>query len=397
VENAAAAVATEFEPILSRATGGRVTVSRTGLYEQMVRVGGYLEKGGSPTGKAMHESGFKLLDIQLAKVRGQMGSNYTVKPDEYDPRIRATQKLLDDPFSRALLNPETGAVKLPFVDLWEAHQELNQALRVIDYRTSHKLEGFLDVTEFRFSSGDVVFRPLNAELFVFQSAEIRADIEAFSTLPLELQNRFLSYGRTRKESPAECWQRLARLTPFLKLSDLSLGEMMMDSSKPREYAGAHTFKIELSGKVIEYRGTDHELQPGEKYVARFNADNPLQIWLQDLAGRTVGSMTRSERLHYHDTAGRKAAMEFQAVQLAHAVQEVRTLQMSHPDAIEELRHREAGLHLLSPSAEGIPEAVGEVETTSDLGLAMSTRHKPKTPKPETSASAYADLQKLLNS
>lgn len=395
VENAAAAVATEFEPVLLRATGGRVTVERTGLYEQMVRLGGYLEKGGSPTGKAMHESGFKLLDIQLAKVRGQMGSNYTVKPDEYDPRIRATQKLLNSPNAESLLAADASGIRLPFCNLWEAHAELNEALRVIDYRTSHKLEGFLDVTEFRFSDGDAVYRPVNVELFPFQSSDIKADIKAFSELPEGLQNRFLAYGRSRKESPAECWQRLACKTPFLKLSDLSLFEMMMDTSKPREYAGVNTFKIELRGQVIEYRGHDHELQPGEKYTARYNADHPLQIWLQDQAGRCVGTMERSERLHYHDTEGRKAAMEFQAVQMSYAIRETRTLQMAHPAALAELRDREASLHLLNPSTEAIQAPVGEVETSSDLGLAVATKHRAKKPKTETSASRYAALQTLL--
>jgi hypothetical protein len=392
VENAAAAVCAEFEPVLSRATQGRVTVDRTGVYDKAVKVLGFSEKSGSPNAKALHESGFRLMHIELANVRGQKGRNYMHKPGDADGRDAETMRMLKNADAGALINPDGSPLMLPYCDLWEAHEEVNKALRRIDARTVHDMEGFLTVNQFRFSDGDPVFRPLNPELFSLQSAAIQADIQTFLTLPQELQNRFLSYATPRRESPAECWQRLVQVTPFIGLSKGSLFEMMMDVSKPFEYVGTNAVKLDIFKQRLEFTGADHELVPGCVYHARFNADNPEQIWLQDLAGRCVGTMARAERLDWHDLDGRKRAMGLQLHVLAEAQKEVQTLQLSHPAAIRELQSRERSLHLLNPTPQGIPVSSGEIEASGDLLEAVSTGKRAPKPKAQTEA----DLKALLS-
>ncbi len=392
VENAAATIAREFHPVLDRVTQGRVKVDYTGLYNQAVRIGGYAEKGGSPTGKANHESGFKLFDIELAHVRGQFGSNYTVKPDEVDPRMRATQNLLKDPNIAALVDSQNTALRLPFPDLFEAHREVHLALQRIDHRTWHEMEGFLTIHEFRFSKSDPQFRPLHSAHFQFLSADLKEDIKSFLEAPENLQNRWLSYGRKRSESAAECWQRLTSQTPFLGLSKNALGELLLDVSKPQIYAGTNTIRLEIDGKKHEFRGLEHDLQPGQSFIARYNQDNPQSIYLQDCAGRQLGWMDRSDRLHYHDVEGRRAAMEFQAIELHHAMHEVRTMQMAHPDALAELRDQQ-GLHLLG-NVNGIPVPVDTLESPSSDELVNAISRKPRK-APETDAEAYAKMQALM--
>lgn len=378
-ENSTAVHTSEFEPVLHRATDGRVTIDRTGLFERAVRIGGFFETGGAPNAKAIQESSFKLLHNELANVRGQMGRNYTVRPGEHDGRVAETLRMLNAPNGGALINVDERGdvalkVKLPFPDLWESHRLIHEALRRIDARTMHDLEGFLEITEFRFSEGDPVYRPLHPAVFDFQRPEIKKDIALFGSNEVTdaLRNRWLSYGRTRKESPAERWLRLVSGEPFLKLSKESLFELFMDVSKPFEYNGANSVRLEILGSKIEFRGRDHDLIAGCKYSARFNADNPALIYLQDSAGRVLGTMDRVDRLDWHDIDGRKAAMEAQAIEIAHAEREVRTLQMSHPDALAELRDREAALHLLNPHAGESPETSGHVMPKGDLAAVATS-------------------------
>lgn len=383
VENSTATFMAEFEDVLGRATQGRVKVDKTGLFSKAVRLGGFFETGGAPNAKAIHESSFRLLHIELANVRGQMGRNYHVKHGEHDPRLMATMKLLRAPNAEALTNREGPPVLLPFPDIWEAHRELNLALRRIDARTKHDLEGFIETTGFCMSSGDPVFRPLHPALYAIQPPEIRRDIDEFLKLPAGFQNRLLEYGGpARKESPAQRWERLVFDTPFVKLSQASLFELFLDVSKPFEYNGANSVRLEILGQKIEFRGRDHELVAGLKYSARFNAENPRLIFIQDSVGRVLGTMDRSDRIHWHDVECRKAAMEDQAITLAHAVQEVQTLQMSHPDAMRELRDRNASLHLLNPTPAEAPKGGDEIAPTGDLSAvaARGARKARKTNK-----------------
>jgi hypothetical protein len=381
-ENSTAVHTREFEAVIARATDGRVKIDRTGLFEKAVKIGGFFERGGAPNAKAIQESSFLLLHNELANVRGQMGRNYTVRPGEHDGRAAETIKMLSGPNAVALVNADGSLkVKMPFADIWEAHELIATTLRRIDCRVMHSMEGFLDVTEFRFSEGDPVFRPLHPALFDLQSAAIQKDIAEFLSdeVPDSMRNRWLSYGRQRKESPSERWSRLVRGEKFVKLSRESLFELFLDVSKPFEYRGLNSVRLDVLGKTIEFRGSDHDLVNGVRYTARFNADNPGLIFLQDELGRVCGTMERNERLDWHDIEGRKAAMEEQGIALAHAVREVQTLQMSHPDALAELRERNAALHLINPHAGAQPESSGEITGGGDLAVvaASGTRKRAK--------------------
>lgn len=369
-ENAAATLARDLIPVLDRVSGGRVKVDYTSLWESTVKARGWAERGGAPNGKAPLESKFRLLDIELANVRGQMGSNYTRKPGEYDPAAAATLRLMQ---GSTLVNTEAARtlVKLPFCDLREAHEHLHAALQRMDARTWHAMEGFLEVPEFRYSKGDPVFRPLHPALYAIQLADIQADIAAFASAPEAHQNLWLKYGRTRAESSAECWARLMAGTPFVSISRDSLFELMMDRKTGLTYSGHNALKVEIGGRTIEFRGHEHRLLPGQECQAVFNADRPSHVWLQDHAGRYMGHMEAIARFAYHDDDGRRAALEFQAVQLAHAVREVRSMEMAHPDAMDELMHRE-GLHLLSSvDKDGRPLPVAQVKDADSAALAAA--------------------------
>lgn len=341
-ENAAAAVSTELEEMLLRVTGGRLKIDRTALYKGVVQYGGHSQSGGTPTGKAIIESGFRLLDIELAHVRGATGRNYLHKPEEHQGRITATQQILRRINSLPASSQnelaelvQEGDLKLPFPSIWEAHDELALAIQRMDARTWHDMEGFLKVQEFRTSPDSGIYYPLNRELVPLLTTEAQAAVRDFLALPETFQNRFLGWGRRRSESPAECWLRLHPQVKWAQISEAALFELMLDCTTVT-WPGHGSVKCEIAGEKVEFRGQLHDVAPGSKIRLRLNADNPFAAWAQDDLGRVLGTLQKVERVGYHDAQTMRERVEFKAVALAHATQAVRTLEMQNSDAVKNI-------------------------------------------------------------
>jgi hypothetical protein len=357
-----------------------------------VQYAGYSQSGGTPTGKAIIESGFRLLDIELAHVRGATGSNYLSKPEEHEGRLNSTRKLLkriqelpagDQNELAELLHD--GEIKLPFPSIWEAHQELALAIQRMDARTWHEMEGFLKITEFRTAKGAGPHYPLHPELYPLLSPEAKGVVSEFMGYPMELQNRMLSWGRTRAESPAECWMRLHPQIKWVNISEAGLFELMLDSTNV-EYNGQGAIKCEINGTKIEFRGDVNAL-PGQKIRLRFNADNPFAAWAQDEQGRVLGTLHKVERVSYHDAQTMRERVEVKAVNLAHAVQAVRTLEMQNPVAINQI-HDSAHLAALLSNLEGPtarPTPTATIQSPHSTALLHTAEATEPTPGPDADA------------
>lgn len=401
LENSAATVSDVSGEMLARVTGGRLLLDKTSLYKGVVQQAGFKQSGGTPTGKAIIESGFRLFDIELAHIRGATGRNYLHKPEEHEGRLQHTRDLIQrvqalPDHDRAVMGElvKSGDVKLPFPSLWEAHEEIHLAIQRMDARTWHEMEGFLRVTEFRTSADSAVYYPLNKELFPLLSSDSQATIKDFLEAPEAWQNRFLAYGRQRAESSAEAWLRLSRSVPWVKISEASLFELMLDMARTR-YNGQGSVRLEIEGRRVEFRG-DIDAAPGDELLLRFNADNPAAVWVQDRAGRVLGTMRRDDRVHYHDAEGLRDRAEFKAISLAHAVQNVRTMEMTNPDARKQIDDNANVAALLTAfeDAHARPVPVATIQSeSSDALVAVAT----KAAKKKTAASAedaWRELQAL---
>jgi hypothetical protein len=379
-ENAAAAVTREFEEMLHRVTGGRLLIDRTALYSGVVKMSGYKQSGGTPTGKAIIESGFRLFDRELCHIRGATGSNYTVKPEEHQGRLNASKKMLDRvrelPVTRQNELAEavkSGEVKFPFASLWEAHEEIALAMQRMDARDWHEMEGFLQVHEFRTSPDSAIYYPLNRELAELRSNEDQAIIKEFlCDTPEVWQKRMIGWGRNRAESSAECWLRLASKVPFVSISRASLFELLLDGQSAK-WPGTGEIRLEIAGEKIAFRGRI-EAEANQVLRFRYNADAPRAVWVQDHAGRVLGTLARSERLSYHDAEGIKDAAAFKASALGRALHEVRGLELSNRDEIREIQD-DANLAALMSAFEGeharpVPVAAMQCDTSSALLAAV---------------------------
>lgn len=350
MENAAATTGEAYNEILLRVTGGRLSTHKTALYDHVVKMGGYREHGGTPTGKPQIESKFRLFETCLSHCRGWKGRNYLSKPGELEDRKIETRKLLGrigeleaSAQCSVLSQLKSGEKKLPFMTLWEAHEKIGEAFALMDARMWHEMEGFLRVREFRTSPDSQIYYPLNAELLALQNSDARRTIAEFLETPVNWQNKFLAWGRERAESSVECWTRLAAQEPWIKISENAMFELLLDH-KPVTWNGTGSVKVEISGRMVEFRpgpgALPLSIEPQSKILVRYNEDAPELAILQDRAGRVLGSLLRSDRTHYHDLDGKREQAEFKAVALAHAVQNVRVYQSTNAESIREIDDRE---------------------------------------------------------
>jgi len=401
MENAAATVSDIYSEILGRVTGGRLSTHKTALYDHVVRQ--YREHGGTPTGKPQIESKFRLFETYLSHCRGWTGRNYLSKPQELEDRKVETRKLLNrmdalpssarDELAEAVKND---SMRLPFMTLWEAHQKIGEAFALMDSRKWHEMEGFLRICEFRTAPDSVIYYPLNAELLPLQNSDARQTIREFLDSPKNWQDKFLAWGRERSESSAECWTRLAAQTPWVKISENSMYELLLDH-KPTEWNGTGSVRIDVAGSTVEFRplpgALPLQIPAKSKVLIRYNEDAPELAIIQDPAGRVLGSLLRSDRTHYHDLEGKRQQAEFKAVTLAHALQEVKVYDSLNPASIRELEDRENIAAFMSPfegdHAAVIPAATVTNDASDQLAAAVK-KSKAAQPKPLTSA----DLRRL---
>lgn len=394
-ENAAAAVSEDFEQMLLRVSGGRLRIDRTAVYRGVVQNAGFTQSGGTPTGKAMIESSFRLLDLELAHVRGATGRNYIFKPEEHEGRLGATRKLLDRINTLSIPDRnevaemmQAGDLKLPFPSIWEAHHELSLAIQRMDARTWHDCEGFLTVHEFRTSPDSAIYYPLNKELLPSLDSAALGIVRDFFSFPESLQNRMLGeWGRKRAESPAECWMRLMPSIKWARISDASLFELMLDTVVI-EYKGQGGVKCEIGGNKIEFRG-DIDAQPGQRVRLRTNFDNPFAAWAQDEAGRVLGMLERVERIAYHDAQTMRERAEFKAVQLARATQTIRVLEAHDPDAMQRMSDNAFAEHLLTTLEGDKPTPSATISSPTSDRLLAAVEAKPDTSDAEIDAIAAA--------
>lgn len=388
-ENAAAAVSNDFEAMLSRVTGGRLRIDRTALYRGVVGMASYKQSGGTPTGKAIIERNFGVFDRELAHVRGATGRNYLHKPEEHQGRLMAAKQLVDRARDLSVVDQnelaegiKDGLFKFPFPSLWEAHQEIAQAIQRMNARTWHAMEGFLQITEFRTSPDSSIYYPLHAEIAVQKSTEDQAMIREFFDYPETLQDRMIKWGRTRAESSHECWLRLGAKATFVSISQASLYELLMDG-QTREWHGTGAVKLEIAGQTLEFRG-QIEAEAGVKLRFRYNQDAPEMAWVQDLQGRVLGTLKRHDRIGYHDAEGLRADKAHKAQLLARGIQQVRVLEMHNPNAISQLEDNENLSALMSAFEDDHgrikPVAAIASETSDALISAVGKTPKNTTPK-----------------
>lgn len=281
VENAAAAVSQHTELLLATRSHGQVVIRRTGVHAGDYIVRGFEERWGAPRGKAVLESIFHPLDIMLGDVKGQMGSNYIVKPGDHDGRVRRAQRLAAVISARPELARKLSA---PLHWAGDAHVLITEAIKALNDRTDHAMRRHEQIVEWRWSEGDTNPKPL--ALLPGLPAAIEAEVKQFLSLPQETRSTLINnYGAHRMESPAEKVRRIHNPKDFATIPADTYLDLMMDAASAT-YKGGDVLDIEVKrGKtkqLIRFAGACQALTIGQEVKVRFNSDRPSAgAWICD--------------------------------------------------------------------------------------------------------------------
>lgn len=311
VENAAAAVSTTVENLLKRLTNGQVIVRRTGVHFSDTLLGGYGERWGAPRGKAWLESWFHVLDIVLGYVKGQIGSNYMVKPGLLEGQKNAARKINAIVSAR----PELAAkLSAPFEWAADAHRLIKEAINICNARTDHDMARHDLITEWRWHESDPVAKPTTLRPGL--AADIAEQVQMFLAMPPATQDTLINrYGAKRRESPAEKVLRLHDAAAFARITPDIFVDLYLDSVTAT-YKGGDVLDIEVKQgrekKVLRYTGHAHEMEIGQEVTCRLDTTRPgAGVWITDAKGVHLGQMAfaRDPRmLHSDDVEQLQAAL-----------------------------------------------------------------------------------------
>jgi len=381
VENAAAAVSTECENLLSFVTGGRVKIKRSGIQVGDHNYSGFPERWGNYRGKRWIEAYFSPLDIVLGGVKGQMGSDYWSKPGSFDARQafgnRLTKFLEKCPAEvRAKLN-------LPFEWAGQAHWLVSEAVELLNHRGDHELEGFNEVRFFAYDRESQMM-PLCPRLAALHGT--CAHLETFSKVPDELKEMWLKNGgKPRRVTPAEkmamTMPKLMKLGPDA-LTDLLFDEVTTWKRAPLMWRGGDVMDIEVRrGRVkqrVRFHGVLPGLELGQRVIARINADRiECGLWLLDEKRRFLGWMRHEADPTHEDMDGLERMMGAQIRALGQVKKKLNRITAGPADALSRIGDMaeltEAIDTLTTPAAAEDDDEIPALPESADFIKAVKTK------------------------
>lgn len=287
-ENAAACVPAEAKHILQGLYGDRIKFEATSIVKERLLAHGFGEQGGAPYDKAPIEAFWRILMTTLARLPGSTGPRYDTQPAELVQIEKYTLGLMEQAGG---IEEIFKKFRSPLLDFAAADEAMMDALRMLRFRTQHKLQGFERVREFRASP-----------------AERYQPWDAFVALSVDRQNAIATNGDPhalihRLECPAERFCRLLKGHMLTPVDD----DLLLWIEGPRERARVRNGKItvertELTDDAMIFRETGHPLLGEEHEGHTFDvviARDGSRIVLAE-EGRILGSVARQDRISRAD-------------------------------------------------------------------------------------------------
>lgn len=281
-ENAAACVPSEAKHALHSIYGDRIQFEATGIFKEKMLAHGFTDQGGAPYDKAPIEAFWRILMTQLARLPGSTGPRYDTAPGELKQIEKYTLGLME---KAGGVEEVFARFRSPLLDFTQADAAIMAALRLLRFRTMHRLQGFERVREWRPSPADG-YRPW---------AE-------FLALPEARQNTIATNGDkdaiiSRLECPAERFCRLLQGVTMTPVDD----DLLTWIEGPRQPVRVRDGKLTVSAKEhggdpMVFREIDHPLldaeAEGKSYEAVIARDGNRIVLTEE--GRIRGSVARQE-------------------------------------------------------------------------------------------------------
>lgn len=362
VENASAAVEKPFEAGLAEASAGRIKVRRTPMLSGNPFCEGWREEGkGNPRAKGWLESAFNLLHNESSNIKGYIGADYSLKPQALEPAVRYTQDLLKKSAGIMALT-DRKLRNLPFVDLREALQDLEEIFIRMNARRAHSLTGFNLLTEWRWKAA-VASPWMPWDQFPNLPAEAMAAIET----------------RQEPESPWMRMQRLVAGEKFQYLPDAVFPDLLLDHAIAK-YHGGGILKIEYRKQAYRFDVADYQLPEGCQVLAKFNADRPEEgVFITRPEGGFLGYATQTVRMDPTSQDSMIAARNRKEKAYQKGVKTFRSIHFTEAKLQDRLADAAADMEMLDLASSMLPTPA---EAAAD-DTAPAPRRSRKTTPPTT--------------
>jgi len=293
-----------FDEALSFATGGKVTVERSGLFNQPAFAGMLFrpQSTGNFRFKSPLEGMFNLVRNYSSGIVGQIGLNARSHgPEENYGLDKYTESLLK---IHATLDAEKQELlRFPFLKIDQFGQIMHSVYHAIDSRTDHVIEGWERLGH---TVPLIRFAPTDDAPWLTQ-----ADL---AKLPARTQELALSlldqpgYMMTAKLSPAQV--AMAHRHELTKLADSAVPLLI-----PVEWAKAVRVKSDrtivikdklcgdepftYTARIVTRHGAE-VLRPDLEVLAYFNPISPEKLCLCDMNGSYIGTLNATTRVAFTD-------------------------------------------------------------------------------------------------
>jgi hypothetical protein len=306
-EHGTAAFSEHMERTLYDATGGLITVERSGMLGKAAHLGQYNGRNtGNPRFKASLESSNNLLHNLEAHLPGQTGPDRQRRPEQLDGLLAYNDRLLAA-FNQ--LPPSKAALlEFPLLELTQYQGVLAEIYQFMEQDFDHNLEGWVQC-------GHVM-----QELHLIGEWRSQDDLMRLPEGQREMALSMLAAGavqtRPRKMSRREVWQRGAG--DLITIHGGTVCELLGDDFAQERKVRAHQFIFQdaevgpgehrFEGIITDAEGAERALKDGETYKAFVNPFAADQLFVQDAKGRYLGSARRILRASRNDPDGLARAM-----------------------------------------------------------------------------------------
>jgi len=275
-----------FEDALYHSTGGKVTVSRSGRFNDPIFSGMLFrpQSAGNFRYKAPLESIFNLVRNQMAALPGPTGQHFSLSPEELNGMDAYNRQLLK--LYTQLPEARRELIKFPVLSWPEFSALLPEIYQLIDARTDHQLEGWerceFIANRFRLAPDQPwqdrdTLRNLSADRA--QAISDLAEWRLFALSPAQVRAQHI--GELTKLNPS----LVPHLVPFEWALDVTVknGEIHIRDKE----AGGETF-IYLAQFQTP---TGHEtIKHGTELKALYHPITSDRIWLLSPAGEYLGTV-----------------------------------------------------------------------------------------------------------
>lgn len=318
-EHGTAAFNEDMERLLYDATGGLVTVSRSGFTGDAAHWGHYHgPRRGNPRHKASLESSNNLVHNLTADLPGQTGPDRDRRPEQLTGLLKYNERLLA---AYQALTPDRAAMlQFPILTMDQAMAVLSEIYAFLENDPDHDLEGWAECGHTT-TEAHLLGRWLSqADLLALPDGQSEMALALIQSGRVNTRQRKLTRREVWNAGSADLLQVPGSVTCHLLGKDFAaerkVRDHMISFADLEVGPGLHRYEA----LVTDDTGSQHLLKDGETYLATVNPFAPGALFVQDAKGRYLGqarkidAVTRGDIDALHRALGRAAKTEHRLLQ-----------------------------------------------------------------------------------